>query len=169
MFTRQTLRRLANASSFQRGEAYYDEGSVTKLRREGDAFLASVRGSRSYRVSLRLAAAGPEFTCNCPYEFGGICKHEVALGLAVLDAYGTELTSAAPAPATTPNDLSKAVKAAWAARKKADKLRFLKQALAKSDDLARPFRRLRAEHLHGRPGPRPVLGRTAPQIGRAHV
>ena len=29
--------------------------------------------------------------------------------------------------------LSKAVKAAWAARKKGDKLRFLKQALAKSD------------------------------------
>ncbi|GAA3960795.1 hypothetical protein [Hymenobacter antarcticus] len=139
MFTRQTLRHLANASSFQRGEAYYDEGTVTKLRREGDAFLASIRGSRSYRVSLRLAAGGPEFACSCPYDFGGICKHEVALGLAVLDAYGTELTSSTPNTAAMPNELSKAVKAAWNDRKKADKLRFLKQALAKSDDLARQF------------------------------
>ncbi|GAA4022549.1 hypothetical protein GCM10022409_02870 [Hymenobacter glaciei] len=142
MFTRQTLRHLANANSFQRGEEYADEGHVTRLRRETDSFHASVRGSRIYRVALRLAAAGPEFTCSCPYEFGGICKHAVALGLAVLDAYGTELTSAAPAPGptpTTPGALARAVQGAWADRKKADKLRFLEQALAKSDDLARQF------------------------------
>lgn len=146
MFTRQTLRRLANANSFQRGEEYYDESNVTKLRREGDAFLATVRGSRGCRVSLRLTAARPEFACTCPYEFGGICKQEVALGLAVLDAYGTEFT----APATTSTrpanrlesnvpDLANAVQAAWADRKKGDKLRFLKQALAKNNDLARQF------------------------------
>uniref|UniRef100_UPI00286BB564 SWIM zinc finger family protein n=1 Tax=Hymenobacter sp. TaxID=1898978 RepID=UPI00286BB564 len=87
MFTRQTLRRLANANSFARGEDYYDEGNLSKLRREGDTFLATVRGSRAYRVGLRLAGAGPEFTCNCPYDFDGICKHCVALGLAVLDGY----------------------------------------------------------------------------------
>lgn len=141
MFTRQTLRRLANANSFERGEDLYDEGSVSKLRREADAFLASVRGSRSYRVALRLAAAGPEFTCSCPYEFGGICKHAVALGLAVLDAYGTELTrpaAGAPGPAAG-GALTAALRAAWADRTSADKLAFLEQALAKSDDLTRQF------------------------------
>ncbi|WP_210516321.1 SWIM zinc finger family protein [Hymenobacter terricola] len=139
MFTRQTLRHLANASSFERGEDYYDEGNVTRLRREEDTFRATVRGSRGYRVALRLAAAGPEFECNCPYEFGGICKHEVALGLAVLDAYGTNLAPATPAKPAAASELAAAVQAAWANRKKGDKLRFLKQALAKSDDLARQF------------------------------
>ena len=140
MFTRQSLRQLANTNSFARGQDLYDEGSLSKLRREGDSFLASVQGSRSYRVVLRLAAAGPAFTCTCPYSFDGICKHSVALGLAVLDAYRASdlLPSAQAAPAAA-GQLAAEVKAAWAARKKGDKLRFLKQALAKSDDLARQF------------------------------
>ncbi len=144
MFTRQTLRRLANANSFQRGQAYYDGGQLTKLRREADGFHASVRGSRSYRVALQLAAAGPAFSCSCPYAFDGVCKHSVALGLAVLDAY-TPADLAATGPAGGPaagapaDALAKALKTAWADRKKGDKLRFLKQALAKSDDLARQF------------------------------
>ena len=145
MFTRQTLRRFTNDNSFRRGEASYNDGNVTKLRREKDAFRATVRGSRSYHVALRLAAVGPEFTCNCPYEFDGICKHSVALGLAVLDAYGTNLAGPEPAARSTartpaPTDsLPDAVRAAWARRDPADKLRFLEQALAKSDDLARQF------------------------------
>ena len=136
MFTRQTLRHLANANSFQRGESLYAEGSVTKLRREADAFRATVRGSQAYRVALRLPAAGPAFECSCPYDFGGICKHAVALGLAVLDAYGSELMPVDVDPAATP---APDVAAAWAARPDADKLRFLAQALAKSPDLARQF------------------------------
>ena len=140
MFTRQSLRQLANANSFARGQDLYDEGSLSKLRREGDSFRASVQGSRGYRVVLRLAAAGPEFTCTCPYNFDGICKHSVALGLAVLDAYlPTDLLTSAQAAPAAAGQLAAEVKAAWAGRKKGDKLRFLKQALAKSDDLARQF------------------------------
>ena len=140
MFTRQSLRQLANANSFARGQDLYDEGSLSKLRREGDSFRASVQGSRSYRVGLHLAAAGPEFTCTCPYNFDGICKHSVALGLAVLDAYlPTDLLPGLQNAPAAAGQLAAEVKAAWAARKKGDKLRFLKQALAKSDDLARQF------------------------------
>ena len=140
MFTRQSLRQLANATSFARGQDLYDEGSLSKLHREGDTFGARVQGSRHYRVELRLAAAGPEFSCSCPYSFDGICKHSVALGLAVLDAYQTSdlRPGTQPAPAAS-GPLAAEVKAAWAARKKGDKLRFLKQALTKSDDLARQF------------------------------
>ncbi|AMJ67018.1 SWIM zinc finger family protein [Hymenobacter sp. PAMC 26628] len=143
MFTRQTLRRLANDNSYRRGEDYYDEGQVEKLRREGAGFAATVRGSRPYRVALHRGPAGPEFSCNCPYAFDGICKHKVALGLAVLDAYGAELDIPNPASAAAPpvadRALATAIKAAWADRRKGDKLRFLKQALAKNDDLARQF------------------------------
>ena len=141
MFTRQSLRKLANANSFARGENLYDEGSLSKLRREGDAFHAVVQGSRSYRVQLRLAPAGPEFTCTCPYDWDGICKHSVALGLAVLDGYRATdlLPAAAGAAPVAAGQLAAELQASWAARKKGDKLRFLKQALAKSDDLARQF------------------------------
>lgn len=142
MFTRQTLRALANGNSYRRGEALYDDNAVEKLRREPDGFAAVVRGSRAYRVGLRLAAAGPAFSCSCPYDLDGICKHAVAAGLAVLDAYRPD--ELAPAPPETPAPLAEAalgaaVKAAWADRKKADRLRFLKQALAKNPDLARQF------------------------------
>ena len=141
MLTRQTLRRLANDNSYARGVAYYEDGQVEKLRRAGDEFTATVRGSRAYRVSLRLAAAGPAFSCTCPYEFGGICKHEVALGLTVLEAYPSrELEpGVAPTPPLSDQALAAAVRAAWADRKKSERLRFLKQALAKSEDLARQF------------------------------
>ncbi|GAB3636116.1 hypothetical protein GCM10027422_17060 [Hymenobacter arcticus] len=143
MLTRQTLRRLANANSFERSETLYDEGQVEKLRREGEAFAATVRGSRPYRVGLRLAAAGPKFSCNCPYAFDGICKHKVALGLAVLETYdGGQLSSApaqSPTAALAGNTLAAAVKTAWGDRRKGDRLRFLKQALAKNEDLARQF------------------------------
>ena len=141
MFTRQTLRQLANATSFSRGQSYYNDGAVTRLRREGDTFHAVVHGSRSYRVTLRLAPAGPECTCTCPYDWDGICKHSVALGLAVLDGYqATDLVPAATGTAPVASgQLAAEVKATWAARRKGDKLRFLKQALAKSDDLARQF------------------------------
>ena len=140
MFIRQTLRNLANTNSFRRGETLYDEGSLNKLRREADAFRATVHGSQPYRVALRLAATGPAFECSCPYNFDGICKHAVALGLAVLDAYGTDLNAAPSPPTRTPaatpaTDLA----TAWAARSEAEKLRFLEQALTKSDDLARQF------------------------------
>ena len=143
MLTRQTLRRLANANSFERGENYYLEGEVSKLRRDENGFAATVRGSRAYRVTLRLLAAGPEFSCTCPYNFDGICKHAVALGLAVLETYTASQLSAEPVKKTdkvlTGSTLTSAVQAAWADRKKGDRLRFLKQALAKNEDLARQF------------------------------
>ncbi|TGE17535.1 SWIM zinc finger family protein [Hymenobacter elongatus] len=140
MFTRQSLRHLANDNSFQRGQAYYDAGAVRKLRREANTFQAQVKGTRTYRTELLLAPTGPKFECNCPYDFDGICKHAVALGLAVLEAYGSNLTSqeSREHPAV-PKRLGAAVAAAWASHPTADKLRFLEQALAKSDDLARQF------------------------------
>lgn len=140
MFTRNTLRALANDNSYRRGAELYDDNAVEKLRRETDGFAAVVRGSQGYRV--RLPATGPEFTCSCPYEFGGICKHAVATGLAVLDAYGRDLAAPPAAEAAAPpagSELAAAVAAAWAGRRKSDKLCFLEQALTKSDDLARQF------------------------------
>ncbi|MEJ7666803.1 MAG: hypothetical protein WKG07_48525 [Hymenobacter sp.] len=74
---------------------------MEKLRRAGD----ELHGHRAGQPGLpgkpcRLAAAGPEFSCSCPYEFGGLCKHGVALGLAVLDTY--KASELEPSPGPTP-------------------------------------------------------------------
>ncbi|OGX87653.1 hypothetical protein BEN47_00340 [Hymenobacter lapidarius] len=140
MFTRQTLRRLASDKVFDRGQDLYEAGAVKKLERPGPTrFLARVKGTYSYNTMAWLASGDVEFSCDCPYDFEGICKHCVALGLAILDKYGASLPAAAAAETAAANAHAPALAAAWADRPEADKLRFLHQALAKSDDLARQF------------------------------
>ncbi|TDN40613.1 hypothetical protein E4631_10105 [Hymenobacter sp. UV11] len=147
MITQQTLRRLAEAKVFARGQALYDAGAVHKLARAAPTrFSARVQGTYRYSVQLWLASGAAEFSCDCAYDWDGICKHSVALGLAVLATYGNSLgqlpaETAAPTPSANANaaDLPAQVARAWAARPEAERLRFLELALRKSDDLARQF------------------------------
>ncbi|AMR26182.1 hypothetical protein A0257_03135 [Hymenobacter psoromatis] len=148
MFTQQTLRRLAEAKVFDRGQALYDAGAVQKLACPAPTrFSARVKGTYRYSVQLWLASGAAEFSCDCAYDWEGICKHSVALGLAVLATYGNSLgqlpaETAAPTPsatATAADQLPAQVARTWAARPEAERLRFLELALRKSDDLARQF------------------------------
>ena len=95
MLTRAYLKSLATSSSFERGKEYYDEGRVGRIKRDGNTFKAKVEGTEIYKAKLVLRPAGAELRCNCPYDYGGICKHAVALGLAVLEEYGPNLSAAA--------------------------------------------------------------------------
>ncbi|MBC7919630.1 MAG: hypothetical protein H7Z75_00910 [Ferruginibacter sp.] len=91
LFTKKQLKDLANAASFQRGVGYYDEGSVKNVVRRGNEFQGKVQGSSRYKVKLAVDGGNLHFECSCPYDYGGICKHAVALGLAVLEGdYQTE-------------------------------------------------------------------------------
>ncbi len=152
MLTQQTLRRLAPTKVFDRGQELYAAGAVQKLTRPAPTrFSARVKGTYRYNVQLWLASGAAEFSCDCAYEWEGICKHSVALGLAVLAAYANSLGQLLPeaAGAITPAALTAAtaptaglpaqVAQAWAARPEAERLRFLELALAKNDDLARQF------------------------------
>ncbi|WP_345237080.1 hypothetical protein [Hymenobacter saemangeumensis] len=140
MFTRQTLRRLATNKIFARGEELWAAGTVKKLERTAPTrFAARVRGTYSYQTLAWLASGEVEFSCDCPYEFEGICKHAVALGLAILDTYADSLGNLTTTMPPEAGSLTPALAAAWAVCSDADKLRFLEQALAKSDDLARQF------------------------------
>ena len=79
------VRRLASGRSFERGEDYYLSGSVLGPQRRGDTLVARVEGSRAvpYRVTVTLDAAGVrDVRCSCPYDWGGACKHVVAVLLA---------------------------------------------------------------------------------------
>ncbi|GAA4009106.1 hypothetical protein GCM10022408_21560 [Hymenobacter fastidiosus] len=138
MFTRQYLQSLASPASFARGEAYFRDGSVGSISREADTFTAKVRGSSGrYQVKLTLLPAGDRLRCTCPYDFEGICKHRVALGLAVLHKFGPQLQAAA-----LPNSLENSPKALETALRDtaADtQLAFLAELLRARPDLRQQF------------------------------
>ena len=65
----------------QRGLAYYREGAVETLRREGDVVKAVVLGSQQYRVEIGLKGGNiTDWSCDCPYASDGTpCKHLAAV------------------------------------------------------------------------------------------
>ena len=80
--SRERLRHLAGARSFERGEAYVLDGRVQRLAVAEDSASATVVGAAPYRVTLRRESAGTlTGACTCPVD--GFCKHCVAVGLAV--------------------------------------------------------------------------------------
>lgn len=72
----------ASAESFRRGEEYYRGGAVRSLVRRGDVLRAEVEGSEyePYLVRVAFDEGGiSEVGCSCPYDWGGWCKHIVAV------------------------------------------------------------------------------------------
>ncbi|MEH1987298.1 SWIM zinc finger family protein [Nostoc sp.] len=76
-----TIRRHANAKSFQRGEAYYNAGAVNAVIQRGHLLQADVVGTeaRPYHVNLNFDSSGlTSVKCTCAYDYEGWCKHIVA-------------------------------------------------------------------------------------------
>ncbi|MER8523376.1 SWIM zinc finger family protein [Mesorhizobium sp. M1076] len=87
-FGEDTIRALATEESFARGKSYFRSGAVSELVRRGDVLTAQVEGSEfaPYVVTVRLREGGvadtrgvTETRCSCPYDWGGACKHVVAV------------------------------------------------------------------------------------------
>jgi uncharacterized Zn finger protein len=79
--TEFTIRRHANAKSFQRGEAYYEAGAVNAITQRGHVLQADVVGTeaRPNHVNLSFDSSGlTSANCTCAYDFDGWCKHIVA-------------------------------------------------------------------------------------------
>jgi uncharacterized Zn finger protein len=67
---------------FDRGEDYFENGAIVRPTRIGKTLTARCRGSdyQPYRVKVVFSKKKvTEALCTCPYEFGGYCKHIVAL------------------------------------------------------------------------------------------
>jgi hypothetical protein len=95
LFSKAQLRELAEGSSYERGLTYYRNGYVKNVVRRGNVFEGKVSGTSNYKVKLEVVGNELFFDCSCPYDYEGICKHCVALGLAVLDGkYATDSVSA---------------------------------------------------------------------------
>jgi uncharacterized Zn finger protein len=83
--TEAKIRKLATAQSFDRGEQYYSRGAITGPTRQDNRIWAECYGSELYQVSAVLTASNvTDLSCSCPYDWGGACKHEVALLLTYL-------------------------------------------------------------------------------------
>src|ERR1051326_2134904 len=83
--TEAQVRALASEKSFDRGKAYFEGGVLVEPLRQGLELRAECEGSEydPYRISVTLDAEGVlETSCTCPYDWGGLCKHIVALLLA---------------------------------------------------------------------------------------
>ena len=87
-FTEADVRAGANDQSFQRGSSYQRSSAVHDVVRRGNLLTARVQGSEyaPYEIAVSLLDDGSiaDATCTCPYDWGGYCKHIVAVLLTVL-------------------------------------------------------------------------------------
>jgi len=87
-FTDTDIRAGASDQSYERGVSYYHDGAVSDVVRRGNLLTAHVQGSEyaPYEIAVTLTDDGDigSATCTCPYDWGGYCKHIVAVLLTAL-------------------------------------------------------------------------------------
>ena len=135
IFSTEDIIKLSTGSSFSRGEDYYESGCIKKITHTGNRFEGTVSGSLLYKVTLDLEYGDLNFQCSCPYDHGGICKHEVAFALAILDGEYTEKIEIKPGSLADKEEFSKCFKKTDQGKK----ISFLKQLLDKDSDLQNQF------------------------------
>ena len=67
--------------SFERGMDYYDSGMVESAVLRGNRLFAEVLGSEwdPYLIGVTFRENDFNASCTCPYDWGGYCKHIVAV------------------------------------------------------------------------------------------
>ena len=89
--TEEIIRGRASDQSYQKGHEYFRSGAIYNPSWEsmagGILLTAQCEGSTapSYRLHVELDAGGVRSaSCTCPYDWGGDCKHIIALLLMYL-------------------------------------------------------------------------------------
>ncbi|MBN1465158.1 SNF2 helicase associated domain-containing protein [candidate division KSB1 bacterium] len=77
------IRSYFSKTIFNRGAAYYRNGRVKIVEFDGRRFIARVRGTKLYTVTLEMTDEGWAMGCDCPCWYG--CKHMVAALLQARD------------------------------------------------------------------------------------
>ncbi len=92
---------------FARGLDYYESGNVERIDHDGSHVTAEVSGSdvEPYLVGIDIDENGgvEYWECDCPYDWGPVCKHTVAALLA--------LQAEEEAPKEPPKDTAKRISA----------------------------------------------------------
>ncbi|MBA4377007.1 MAG: hypothetical protein C0401_12670, partial [Anaerolinea sp.] len=82
--TESVLKSLSSPESFARGHELYQSDAVFDTFRQGDLLTGKCEGSSApfYQLNVQLDEDGiQEAFCTCPYDWGGYCKHIIALML----------------------------------------------------------------------------------------
>jgi SWIM zinc finger len=102
-----TLDDIAYADSpamFQRAQDLYDSNKVGDITENQHSYYATVKGTHLYQVNISKSHID-KGDCNCYMGNNGmLCKHMLALGLAVLQASGK--TDVTPGKVTIPTELN---------------------------------------------------------------
>ena len=78
----ELLQEMSTAQSWNRGVNYYRNDRVEEAKLEGNTLKAKVSGSSYPFYEVKIETEPPILAhCSCPYDFGGICKHIIAVGL----------------------------------------------------------------------------------------
>lgn len=76
-----------------RGYDYYKDGQIKEMYQEQDGtYIFEVEGTEDYQVGVRVND-NESITysyCNCPYDYGPVCKHEVAAYFRLRDYLDSE-------------------------------------------------------------------------------
>ncbi len=80
------FKKLAEPAIWKRGKSYFEDGAVGRLEDDGNGhWEAIVSGNDDYEVSVDIQFGHVQkWSCDCPYD-GDICKHVVAVALAIQD------------------------------------------------------------------------------------
>lgn len=87
--TESIVRAGATENSFQRGRELFRSGAISNSAIQGGWLSGECEGNTApfYKVRVELDDGGIRSAdCTCPYDFGGYCKHVVALLLAYAHA-----------------------------------------------------------------------------------
>ena len=72
-----------------RGQTYFEEGAVMELEQVRQGFYeATVAGSEDYIVEVEIRNGEVKaLECDCPYDYGSVRKHEVAVLYAIREIW----------------------------------------------------------------------------------
>jgi uncharacterized Zn finger protein len=87
--TESLISQNANGASYDKGYHYYQQGYVHAVVVRGNQIQADVAGSsyQPYHVEIEFSDSDIESAdCSCPYDWGGYCKHIVAVLLTCMKA-----------------------------------------------------------------------------------
>ncbi|MEI8132367.1 MAG: SWIM zinc finger family protein [Leptolinea sp.] len=82
--TESALKSLSSPESFARGHELYKSDEVFDSFQQGNILTGKCEGNSApfYRLRIQFDEAGiQEAFCSCPYDWGGYCKHIIALML----------------------------------------------------------------------------------------
>ena len=79
--TEDLILKKVTEKSFRRGKAYYESEMVESVIHRGSRLFAEVLGNDEdlYYVGIALREDDFDASCTCPYDWGGYCKHIVAV------------------------------------------------------------------------------------------